>query len=132
MAAHLIYVDAARRRGAPVETERVGFRAARRRYITIFDRAAHDPGALGEIRSIFEPDATVQLHDDQEPVTGIAAIMELCRAFAGGMADSKHFWTTTVLDEGTLECRWVQAARATDGRLLTNSGIERATVTPTG
>jgi hypothetical protein len=44
-------------------------------------------------------------------VTGFAAIMELYRAIAGGMADSKHFWTTTVLDDGTLECRWVQAAR---------------------
>jgi hypothetical protein len=102
------------------------------RYITIFDRAAQDPGTLDELRSIFAPDARVQLTDDQEPVTGFAAIMELYRALAGGMADSKHFWTTTVLDDGTLECRWVQAARATDGRLLTNGGIERATVNTDG
>jgi hypothetical protein len=102
------------------------------RYITIFDRAAQDPGALDELRSIFAPDARVQLNDDQEPVTGFAAVMDLYRVMTGHMADSKHVWTTTVLDDGTLECRWVQAARATDGPLLTYGGIERATVNTDG
>jgi hypothetical protein len=45
------------------------------RYITIFDRAAHDPATLDELGSIFAPEARVQLRDDQEPVTGFAAIM---------------------------------------------------------
>jgi hypothetical protein len=46
------------------------------RYIRIFDRSAHDPAALDELQSIFAPDATIQLSDEQEPVTGLAAIME--------------------------------------------------------
>ncbi|TWF82271.1 SnoaL-like protein [Pseudonocardia hierapolitana] len=102
------------------------------RYITIFDRAARDPAALEELRSIFAPDAPVQLTDEQEPVTGLTAIMTLYRGITGYMADSTHFWTTTVLDDGTLEYHWVQAARSTDGRLLTNSGIERASVNAEG
>jgi hypothetical protein len=39
----------------------------------------------------------VQLSDDQEPVTGFAALMDLYRGIAVGMADSRHIWTTTVL-----------------------------------
>jgi SnoaL-like domain len=102
------------------------------RYIRIFDRSAQDPAALDELQSIFAPDATIQLSDEQEPVTGFAAIMELYRFLAAGMADSKHIWTTTVLDDGTLECRWVSVARAADGGLGTHSGIEHATVNADG
>jgi SnoaL-like protein len=102
------------------------------RYIRIFDRAAHDPAALEELRSIFAPDATVQLTDDQEPVTGFAALMELYRGMIAFMADSKHVWTTTVLDDGRVECRWVQAGRTADGRLVAYSGIEHATVDADG
>jgi hypothetical protein len=40
------------------------------------------------------------------------------------LADSKHFWNVTVLADGTLECRWVQAGRVVDGRLVTQSGLE--------
>lgn len=50
------------------------------RYITIFDRAPHDVAAVEELQSIFARDATVQLADEQEPVTGLAAIMKLYRA----------------------------------------------------
>jgi hypothetical protein len=53
------------------------------RYITIFDRATHDPAALEELRSIFAPDATVQLADEQEPMTGLAAIMKGPPAVSG-------------------------------------------------
>jgi hypothetical protein len=58
------------------------------RYIRIFDRSAHDPAALDELQSIFAQDATIQLSDEQEPVTGFAAIMELYRFIAAGMASS--------------------------------------------
>lgn len=53
-----------------------------------------------------------------EPVTGLPAIMAVYGQIAKGMADSKHFWTVTEFDDGRLECHWVQAARATDGRLI--------------
>jgi hypothetical protein len=96
------------------------------RYIEIFDRAASDSGALDELRTIFATDATVQLDDDAPPITGLAVIMEFYRGVTRGIADSKHIWSTTELPDGTLECRWVQAARAADGRLTTRSGIERA------
>jgi hypothetical protein len=101
-------------------------------YIRIFDRSAHDPGALEQLRTIFAPDATVQLHDDQEPVSGFAAIMQVYRGIAADMADSKHFWTTMVLDDGRLECRWVSVMRRADGRLVALSGIEHAIVNADG
>jgi hypothetical protein len=99
--------------------------------IRIFDRAAHDSGALERFRSVFAPDATMQLRDGQEPVTGVAAIMEVYQVIARDMADSKHFWTTTVLDDGTLECRRVQAPRAADGRLVAQSASSTQPSTPT-
>jgi hypothetical protein len=102
------------------------------RYIRIFDRAAHDPGAVEEYRSIFAQDAIVQLHDGTEPVTGIDAIMDLYHSIAADMSDSKHLWTVTVLDDGTLECRWVSVTRRADGRLAPLSGIEHATVNADG
>jgi hypothetical protein len=102
------------------------------RYIRIFDRAAHDAGALEELRTIFAPDATVQLGEGDEPLTGFAVIMELYQGIARNLADSKHFWDVTVLADGTLECRWVQAGRVADGRLVTQSGLEHATVNADG
>ena len=102
------------------------------RYIRIFDRTAHDPEVVEELQSIFAPDATVQLTEDSEPVTGLSAIMAVYRNITAQMADSQHFWTVTELDDGTLECHWVQAGRATDGRLVSMSGIEHATVNADG
>lgn len=102
------------------------------RYIKVFDRAAQDPTAIDELRSIFAPDATIQLSDEQQPVTGFAAIMEFYRAIAAAMAESKHIWSTTTLDDGRLECRWASVARAADGGLETHSGIEHATVNADG
>jgi SnoaL-like protein len=102
------------------------------RYIKLFDRAAHDTGALEELRSIYAPDATVQLLEGAEPVTGLDAIIEFYRNLAAGMADSKHIWDVRVLDDGRLECHWVSVARAVDGRLTTQSGIEHATLNADG
>ena len=102
------------------------------RYIRIFDRAPKDHEALEELRTIFAPDATVQLHQDAEAVTGLERIMELYRAYAEGADESRHVWDSTELADGTIECRWVAAARATDGRLSTLSGLEHATVNADG
>ncbi|MFD1543560.1 nuclear transport factor 2 family protein [Nonomuraea guangzhouensis] len=102
------------------------------RYITLFDRTAHDPAAVEEYRSIFATDATVQLAEEMEPVTGLPAIMEVYRGMAAAMADSKHLWDTTVLDDGRIECHWVNITRSADGRLLAMSGIEYATVNADG
>lgn len=103
------------------------------RYITLIDRAVHEPGALEELPSIFAADATVQL-EDLQPVTGLAAITEFYRGFFshahGG--DSKHFWTTTVLDDGRLEVRFLAAGRTPDGELTARSGTEHATVNAEG
>ena len=74
----------------------------------------------------------MQLSDDQEPVTGFAALMDLYRGIAAGMADSKHIWTTTVLDDGRIEWGWVSVARGVDGRLMALSGIEHATLDAAG
>jgi hypothetical protein len=102
------------------------------RYIKIFDRAAQDPAAFDELHSIFAPDATVQLMDEQEPLTGFAAIMPFYRALTAGTAESRHVWTTTVLDDGRIECHWLAATRLADGRLVAPSGIEHATVNADG
>ncbi|MFD1545088.1 nuclear transport factor 2 family protein [Nonomuraea guangzhouensis] len=102
------------------------------RYITLFDRTAHDPAAVQEYQSIFAPDATVQLTEEMEPVTGLPAITQLYQAMAATMADSKHLWDTTVLDDGRIKCHWVNITRSADGRLLAMSGIEYATVNADG
>ncbi|WP_039940305.1 nuclear transport factor 2 family protein [Streptomyces himastatinicus] len=100
------------------------------RYMELADRAVRDPSALEELPTIFAPDATVRLRD--EPVTGIAAIMEFYRAFVAAVAESKHYWTTTILEDGTIESHWVVAARRADGSLMTAAGIEHATVDTDG
>jgi hypothetical protein len=102
------------------------------RYMNTFDRAAHDPGALEELLTLFAPAATVQLRDDQEPVTGIAALRELYRGVVGHTAESRHVWTTAVLDDGRIETRWAQASRTVDDRILAFSGIERVTLDADG
>jgi hypothetical protein len=101
------------------------------RYIGLADRAVHDPSLLEkELPSIFAPDATVQIFD--EPVTGSAAILAFYQAHVAAQADCKHFWTTRVLADGTLEAEWVVAARMADGSLLATGGVETATVDADG
>ncbi|MFI0821310.1 nuclear transport factor 2 family protein [Streptomyces sp. NPDC021098] len=101
------------------------------RYITLVDRAVHEPEALEELGSVFAPEATVQF-GALPPVTGLADITEFYRRFYSDMADSKHVWTTTVLDEETLEVHFIAAWRTADGRLDSQSGIENVTVDANG
>ncbi|GAA2360574.1 MULTISPECIES: nuclear transport factor 2 family protein [Streptomyces] len=100
------------------------------RYMELADRAVRDPSALAELPTIFAPDATVRLRD--EPVTGMPAIMEFYRVFVAAVAESKHYWTTTILEDGTIESHWVVAARRADGSLMTAAGVEHATVDTDG
>ncbi|MGW0710039.1 nuclear transport factor 2 family protein [Streptomyces sp. NPDC002643] len=102
------------------------------RYIRIFDRVAHDRGVLEELFELFAPDATVQLAQFLEPVTGLPAIKELYRNLTSSMVDSQHMWKSTVLDDGRIECHWAQVGRGKDGRLATGQGHEFATVNAEG
>jgi hypothetical protein len=101
------------------------------RYITLVDRAVHEPQALQELGSVFAPEATVQF-GDLPPVTGLADITEFYRRFYSDMADCKHVWTTTVLDDGTLEVRFIAASRTPDGQLASQGGTEHVTVDANG
>lgn len=101
------------------------------RYITLVDRAVHEPEALQGLGSVFAPEATVQF-GELPPVTGVAGITEFYGRFYSDMADSKHVWTTTVLDEGTIEVRFIAAWRTTDGQLGSQGGIEHVTIDADG
>jgi SnoaL-like protein len=102
------------------------------RYIAAFDRAVHDRGVLEEFRTIFAPDATVQL-DHLDPVTGIDGIIEFYGNFLGAVGgDCENVWTTTELDDGRLEVHYVVASCSADGRLSAMSGIEHATLNADG
>lgn len=103
------------------------------RYMNAIDRAVYDAGALEEdLRSIYAPDATVDLSEGAEPVIGLDAIIEFYRGFVAACSDSKHFWDVRVLDDGRLECHWVSVHRMADGRLTAQGGIEHATVNADG
>ncbi|MER7834746.1 nuclear transport factor 2 family protein [Streptomyces sp. NPDC096040] len=101
------------------------------RYITLVDRAVHEPQALQDLGSVFAPEATVQF-GELPPVNGLADITEFYRRLYSGMTDSKHVWTTTTLGEGTIEVHFIAAWRTTDGQLGSQGGIERVTVDTDG
>ncbi|MFJ9353029.1 nuclear transport factor 2 family protein [Streptomyces mirabilis] len=101
------------------------------RYMTLVDRAVHEPEALKELEAVFAPKATV-LFGELPPVTGLADITEFYRSLYSDMADSKHVWTTAVLDEGTIEVRFITAWRTADGQLGSQSGTEHVTVDADG
>ena len=101
------------------------------RYITLVDRAVHEPQALQELGSVFAPEATVRF-GDLPPVTGMADITEFYRRFYSDMADCKHVWTTTELDERTLKVRFIAAWRTLDGQLACQGGTERVTLDENG
>jgi hypothetical protein len=100
------------------------------RYMALADRAVRDPAVLEELPTIFAANATVRLRD--EPVIGIVSIAEFYRAFVAALTESKHYWTTVILGDGTIESHWVAAARRADGSLMTAAGIEHATVDSDG
>lgn len=99
-------------------------------YIGLFDRAVHEALAFKEMLSLFAPEATVEL--GLEPVRGIEAITDFYRDFCATIADSKHFWKTTVLDDGTLQAEWVAAAHMADNSLMSSAGVEYATIDSAG
>ena len=100
------------------------------RYIGLADRAVHDDSVLEELLMLFAPDATVQI--GPEPVHGIEAVTAFYHAHFATIADSRHYWNTTVLDDGTLRAEWAAACRMTDGQLITVAGVEHAQVDDNG
>jgi hypothetical protein len=100
------------------------------RYIGLADRAVHDSAARDELLAVFAPDATVSI--GPEPVRGTAAITAFYQDHFASFVDSKHYWDTETLEDGTLEAHWVAASRMTDGSLITVAGIERAVVNADG
>ncbi|WP_075737940.1 nuclear transport factor 2 family protein [Streptomyces acidiscabies] len=101
------------------------------RYMTLVDRAVHEPEVLKELEAVFAPKATV-LFGELPPVTGLADITEFYRSLYSDIADSKHVWTTAVLDEGTIEVRFITAWRTADGQLASQSGTEHVTLDADG
>jgi hypothetical protein len=108
----------------------IGTGTAIDRYIGLADRAVHDESALAELLALFAPEATVRI--GPEPVHGHAAVVAFYRAHFASFADTKHYWNSTVLDDGTLRAEWVCAARTTDDRLVTVAGVEHATLDGNG
>ncbi|WP_307840842.1 nuclear transport factor 2 family protein [Streptomyces sp. GESEQ-4] len=100
------------------------------RYMGLSDLAVHDEAALDEALALFAADATVEI--GPEPAHGSEAIAAFYRAHFAAHAEMKHFWNTTVLDDGTLRAEWVCAARKTDGSLITVAGVEHATLDAQG
>ncbi|MGI5143496.1 FAD-dependent monooxygenase [Streptomyces sp. CA-106110] len=100
------------------------------RYIGLADRAVHEKSALDELLAVFAPEATVLI--GPEPVRGRAAIAAFYRTHFATFADSRHYWNTTVLEDGTLRAEWVAAARMADDSLITVAGVEHATVDQNG
>ncbi|MFD4116529.1 nuclear transport factor 2 family protein [Streptomyces niveus] len=100
------------------------------RYMGLSDRAVHDGAALDEALALFAADATVEI--GPEPAHGSEAIAAFYRAHFAAHTEMKHFWNTTVLDDGTLRAELVCAARKTDGSLITVAGVEHATLDAQG
>jgi SnoaL-like protein len=100
------------------------------RYIGMADEVVRDPGLLDEWMTLFAPDAVVQL--GPEPVHGHRAIADFYRLWATQFAETKHFWNSAVLADGTVRAEWVSAARMADGRVSVVAGIEHATVDAEG
>jgi hypothetical protein len=100
------------------------------RYIAMADDVVRDPALLDEWLTVFAPDAVVRI--GPEPVTGYVAIAEFYRGWRAAFAETKHFWTSTVLADGRLRAEWVAAARMADGGVSVVAGVEHATVDALG
>ncbi|KOV79772.1 nuclear transport factor 2 family protein [Nocardia sp. NRRL S-836] len=100
------------------------------RYLELADRLVADPAALAELGTVFAAGAVVRLHD--RDVVGIEALTEFYRTFAATFEETKHFWNTEVLADGTLRARWAVAGRRTGGAVMAASGTEHATVDACG
>jgi hypothetical protein len=94
------------------------------------DDVIRNPDLLDEWMAVFAPDAIVQI--GPEPVHGHAAVVEFYRQWITGFTESKHFWTSTVLDDQTLRAQWVAAGTMADGSLMAVGGVEHAKVDAEG
>lgn len=100
------------------------------RYYALVDRAVRDPDAFEELIGVFALDAVVRM--DAELMRGRDAIVAHYRGLTTSVAEGQTYWSTSTLDDGRLKGEWVFAARMVDGRLVTSSGIEHATLDSDG
>jgi N12 class adenine-specific DNA methylase len=100
------------------------------RYIAMADEVIRDPERLDEWMTVFAPDAVVRI--GLEPVRGHRAVVEFYRQFVAQFTESKHFWNSTVLADGTVRAEWVSASRMADGHVSVVAGVEHATVDRAG
>ncbi|RDD84628.1 nuclear transport factor 2 family protein [Streptomyces parvulus] len=101
------------------------------RYITLVDRAVHEPHLWEGLGSLFAAGATVRF-GTREPVSGLRDIAEFYRGFYSGMADVAHVWNTAVLDDGTLQVRFIASWRTDAGELGSQGGTEYVSVDADG
>lgn len=94
------------------------------RYMTLFDRYLDGTTQLDELRTIFAPDATVNITGT--PVTGIEALLAMYGGILGRLQETRHFWNLTKVDDSTLEAEWAVAGRLKDGGVTSLGGFERA------
>lgn len=94
------------------------------RYMTLFDRYLDGSTQLDELRTIFAPDATVDIIG--APVTGIDDLFGMYEGILGRLQETKHFWNLTKVDDNTLEAEWVVAGKMKDGGVMSLGGFERA------
>lgn len=100
------------------------------RYIDFADRYAAGNAQIEELRTIFAEDATVDVIG--EPIKGIDALLSFYARMFGGWQASKHFWTTTIVDDNTVETEWAAIVRLEDGSLRPVGGYERARLNADG
>lgn len=101
------------------------------RYIGMADSAVRGTTGIEEWTKVFAPDAVVVIFAPQA-VRGHAAITDFYRGSAAGFAETKHFWTSEVLPDGSLRANWAAVCRTPEGTVFAVSGVEHAEVDAEG
>jgi hypothetical protein len=101
------------------------------RYIGMADGVVSGRVKLDEWLTVFGPDAVVSIFPGQT-ARGHEEVQAFYRQFAAGFAETKHFWNSAVLPDGTLQATWGAVVRMADGSVSVVSGVERAKVDAAG
>jgi hypothetical protein len=100
-------------------------------YIGLTDDVVSGRAKLDEWLGVFAPGAVVSIFPHQT-VRGAEEVRTFYREFAAGFSETKHFWNSTVLPDGTLHATWAAVLRMADGTVSAVSGVEHAKVDPDG
>lgn len=100
------------------------------RYIGMTDSVIRDRKLLDDWMTVFAPDAIVDIGPN--PVRGHSAIVEFYQQWATGFQETKHIWSVTELEDGTLRAEWAAAVRLADDSVQAVSGVEHAKVDAEG